>query len=161
MIETAGEVAGRGQSVEADVRSLLVLMPRIIGRAKRRTVPRQLDGYDLTPRHLSVFAMLLGGPLTVNELAGALNLAPTTVSLMVGGLVDQGLLDRTEDQGDRRRKLITIAPTAHSAIDDWLGDSATAWRTALAPLTAHERALLIRTLHAYEGALSGPGEVGR
>ncbi|MDQ0576671.1 MarR family winged helix-turn-helix transcriptional regulator [Agromyces albus] len=143
----------RADSIDADVRSLLVLMPRIVGRAKRRTLPSQLADYDLTPRHLALFAMLLDGPLTVNELAAALNLAPTTVSLMVGALADQRLLDRTEDPGDRRRKLIAIAPATRPAIDAWLGDSATAWRHALAPLTPEDRALVVRTLQAYEDGL--------
>ncbi|GAA1846473.1 MarR family winged helix-turn-helix transcriptional regulator [Agromyces salentinus] len=144
----------RTASIEDDIRSLLVVMPRIIGRAKRRTLPPELVGYELTPRHLTLFAMLLDGPLTVNELASALTLAPSTVSLMVGDLVDQGLLDRTEDAGDRRRKLIGLAEARRGAIDAWLGDSATAWRHALAPLDADARAVVIRALRAYEDALS-------
>lgn len=142
------------ESLDDDIRSLLALMPRIVGRAKRRTLPAELVDSDLAPRHLSLFAMLLDGPLTVKEIAASLNLAPTTVSLMVGELADQGFLTRSEDTGDRRRKLVALAAAKRPAIDAWLGDSATAWRHALAPLTRADRALVINALQTYEAGLS-------
>ncbi len=53
------------------VRSMLLLMPRLVGRAKRLPVPEALRGMDLAPRHLALLAYLqYDGPLTVNQLAG-------------------------------------------------------------------------------------------
>ncbi len=150
--QTAGDV---GVSVEDGIRSLLLLMPRMVGRAKRIKVPAELSGFSLAPRHLSLFSYLLfDGPLTVNELAARLEVAPATVSLMVSDLGRQGILDRTPDPADRRRTIVTIAPAHRPAIDAWLARGATAWRTALTPLTPTERTLFIRTLTAYEDALT-------
>jgi DNA-binding MarR family transcriptional regulator len=86
----------------------------------------------------------------VNELAARLEVAPATVSLMVGQLSRQGILERREDEADRRRTIVSIADEHRAAIDGWLGQGATAWRKVLTPLTAAQRRLFIDTLAAYE-----------
>src|SRR5882757_4565708 len=89
------------------VRELLLLMPRLVGRAKRLPLPEQLRSFDLAPRHLSLLSLLLlDGPLTVSQLAEKLNVAPTTISLIVGDLSRKGVLIRREDEADRRRRFI-------------------------------------------------------
>ncbi|GGS94486.1 transcriptional regulator [Nonomuraea spiralis] len=142
--------------MDEGIRTLLLLMPRMVGRAKRLKVPEALRSLSLAPRHLSLLAYLLfDGPTTVNELAGRLEVAPATVSLMVGELSRKGVLERREDDADRRRTIVSIAPDHQEAITEWLGYGATAWRTALEPLTPGERHTFVRTLLAYEQALSG------
>jgi DNA-binding MarR family transcriptional regulator len=148
-----------GLSLEDGVRRLLLLMPRLVGRAKRTPVPEELDGCTLAPRHLSLLSILLfDGPMTVTELAGRLEVAPTTASLMVGDLSRQGVLNRAEDPADRRRTIVSITPERRPAVDAWLARGAQAWSNALAPLTPAERRLVISTLEAYEhGTCEGPG----
>jgi len=144
-----------GLSVDDGIRTLLRLMPRMVGRAKRIRIPEELDAFSLAPRHLSLFAYLLfDGPLSVNDLAARLEVAPATVSLMVSDLGRQGILDRTPDPADRRRTIVTISPANRPAIDTWLSRGATAWRRALTPLTPAERQLLVATLTTYEEYLS-------
>ncbi|MGY6658510.1 MarR family transcriptional regulator [Amycolatopsis sp. TRM77291] len=143
--------------MEADdaVRALLLLMPRMVGRAKRLKVPEELQSLSLAPRHLSLLSYLLfDGPMTVNELAERLEVAPTTVSLMVGELTKKGVLDRREDEADRRRRIVAIAERMRPAIDGWLAQGARAWQKALTPLTPAERRLFIDTLRAYEDGLT-------
>ena len=136
------------------VRSMLLLMPRLVGRAKRLPIPAALRGLDLAPRHLALLAYLqYDGPLTVSQLADRLEVAPTTVSLMVGDLSRHGILTRTEDDADRRRRIVAIAPRYAAAITQWLSGSATAWTEVLATLTPAERATVIATMRAYEAAL--------
>jgi DNA-binding MarR family transcriptional regulator len=145
-----------GLSVDDGVRALLLLMPRLVGRIKRTPIPEQLRSFSLTPRHLSLLAYLLfDGPMGVNELAGRLEVAPTTVSLMVGDLSRQGILDRREDDADRRRTIVSIAGAHRPAIEDWLATGARAWRTALEPLTPTERQLVIDTLQTYDRETAG------
>ncbi|MET8847788.1 MarR family winged helix-turn-helix transcriptional regulator [Amycolatopsis sp. NPDC004625] len=148
-----------GPSVEDGVRQLLLLMPRLVGRAKRTPVPAELNGCALAPRHLSLLSYLLfDGPMTVTELATRLQVAPTTASLMVGDLSRQGVLNREEDPADRRRTIVSIPPDRRPAVDSWLARGAQAWRDALTPLTPAERRLVITTLEAYErGTCEGPG----
>jgi DNA-binding MarR family transcriptional regulator len=136
------------------VRSMLLLMPRLVGRAKRLPIPAALRGLDLAARHLALLAYLqYEGPLTVSQLAGRLEVAPTTVSLMVGDLSRQGILTRSEDDADRRRRIVAIAPNYAAPITEWLSGSATAWTEVLAALTPAERATIVGTMRAYEAAL--------
>jgi DNA-binding MarR family transcriptional regulator len=136
------------------VRAMLLLMPRLIGRAKRLPIPPVLRRLDLAPRHLALLAYLqYEGPLTVGELADRLEVAPTTVSLMVGDLSRHGVLTRNEDDSDRRRRIVSIAPSYATPIKQWLAGSASAWTTVLDGLTPAERATVVSTMRAYETAL--------
>ncbi|MEU6414462.1 MarR family winged helix-turn-helix transcriptional regulator [Microbispora sp. NPDC046933] len=128
-------------------------MPRLVGRAKRMPVPESLRTLDLAPRHLSLLSYLLfDGPLTVNELAARLEVAPATVSLMVSDLSRKGVVDRREDDADRRRTIVSIAEANREAVDGWLARGAHAWRSALEPLTGEQRRMFVETLRAYERA---------
>jgi DNA-binding MarR family transcriptional regulator len=144
-----------GLSVEEGVRSMLLLMPRLVGRAKRLPVPESLRSLELAPRHLSLMSyLLMDDRLSINELAARLEVASTTVSLMVGELSRKGVLDRYEDDLDRRRTIVAIADAHRPAVEKWLAASASAWRAALKPLTDEQRAVLVQTLRAYEEAMS-------
>jgi DNA-binding MarR family transcriptional regulator len=136
------------------VRSMLLLMPRLVGRAKRLPVPEALRGMDLAPRHLALLAYLqYDGPLTVSELADRLEVAPTTVSLMVGDLSRRGILTREEDDADRRRRIVAIAPDYTAPITEWLSGSTAAWTEVLEALTSVQRSTIVATMRAYEAAL--------
>lgn len=139
--------------VDEAIRALLLVMPRLVGRVKRLGVPEELRSLPLAPRHLSLLSfLLLDGPMTVNELAERLEVAPTTVSLMVSDLSRAGVLERREDDTDRRRRIISIAAPNRAAVEAWLAPGARAWHAALAPLTSAERAVVVRTLQNYEQA---------
>ncbi|MFI6345368.1 MarR family transcriptional regulator [Streptomyces sp. NPDC050560] len=150
---------GTDADVDANVRALLLLMPRLVGRAKRMPVPEELRSFALAPRHLSMLAYLVfDGPMTVNELAGRLEVAPTTVSLMVGELSRKGILERREDEADRRRRIVSVTERRSAAVSAWLSRGALAWRRALAPLTPAERRLVVTTLRTYERTVEELGE---
>ena len=143
-----------GPAVDEAVRDLLLLIPRLVGRAKRLPVPQALQGMDLAPRHLALMAHLeYDGPTSVNELAARLEVAPTTVSLMVGDLSRLGVLERTVDPADRRRRVVAIAPAYTAPISEWLSGSASAWEHVMRGLAPAERATVVAALRAYEDAL--------
>ncbi|WP_255953866.1 MarR family winged helix-turn-helix transcriptional regulator [Streptomyces odontomachi] len=149
-----GGPTGTGLDVDDAVRALLLLMPRLVGRAKRLRPPEELR--SLAPRHLSLLSYLLfDGPMTVNEMAVRLEVAPTTVSLMVSDLSRQGVLERREDASDRRRRIISVTDGMRQPIEDWLAGGATAWARALDPLTPEQRRMFVDTLLAYEEAVTG------
>ncbi|OLT19489.1 MarR family transcriptional regulator [Pseudonocardia sp. CNS-139] len=132
---------------------MLLLMPRVASRIKQIPVPEQLRSFTLAPRHLSLLAYLLfDGPMPVNQLAARLEVAPTTVSLMVSDLARQGVLERHDDPDDRRRTIVAITaePRTRAAIEGWLANGATAWRAAFEQLTGAERATFVRTMQTYE-----------
>lgn len=142
---------GDTYGVDEATRALLLLMPRLVGRAKRIPPPEPLRALQLAPRHLSLLAYLVfDGPLGVKELAARLEVAPATVSLMVADLSRQGVLERREDDADRRRTIVSIAPAHEQAVTDWLAAGGRAWQVALRPLTPQQRRLIVETLQAYE-----------
>ncbi|MEU1404362.1 MarR family winged helix-turn-helix transcriptional regulator [Streptomyces sp. NPDC005728] len=139
------------------VRAMLVLMPRVAQRLKRTTVPEKLRTLNLAPRHLSLLSHLVfDGPAPVNELAARLEVAPTTVSLMVADLSRQGVVERKPDPADRRRTIVSLSddPETREAINGWLARGASSWEAALDPLTPQERAMFVRTMTAYESGAS-------
>ena len=146
-----------GLSADATIRQLMLLMPRLVARAKRLAIPVDLQSLELAPRHLSLLSyLLLDGPLTVSDIAERLQVAPTTVSLLVSDLAEKGVLTRREDEADRRRHIVGIANEHRPAIEQWLAPGARAWRRALEPLTPAERLTFVTTLRAYEQAISEP-----
>jgi len=153
----AGPARPDESGLEEAVRDLLLLMPRLVSRAKRIPPPPELHDLTLGPRHLSLLVfLLLDGPMTVNDLAARLQVAPTTASLLIADLSRKGVLHRAEDDADRRRRIVSITPEARPAIEAWLAPGADAWRRALGPLTAAQRRMVVETLLAYEAAV---GEV--
>jgi DNA-binding MarR family transcriptional regulator len=83
---------------------------------------------SLGPRHMpALIAVAEAGPLSVSELARRLGLGLSTTSTIVGQLNRAGLLERAEDNADRRRTIVRL----HDAYQDVIGSWA---RQALAPL---------------------------
>lgn len=137
-------------SLDQGVRAMIRLMPQLVGRTKRYPPPPELRTLNLAPRHLSLLGyLLIDGPMGVNQLAERLEVAPATVSLMVSELSRRGVLTRTEDDNDRRRTIVAIADEQRESVDAWLAKGWQAWEVALEPLTAPQRALVVRTLQAY------------
>jgi DNA-binding MarR family transcriptional regulator len=108
--------------VGGELIELLRVMPRVLQALRRGAEdapPRSAqvkqlfkDG-ALGPRHIPVLVVLvLDGPMTVGDLAHRLGLNLATVSLMAGELARVGLVDRREDERDRRRTLVSI-PQRH------------------------------------------------
>jgi DNA-binding MarR family transcriptional regulator len=146
-----------GLSTDQAVRAMLLTLPRLVSRAKRIPVPEQLHSLHLAPRHLTMLSnLLLDGPTPVKELAARLEIAPTTVSLMVSDLQRQGVVERRADPGDRRRTIVAITsdPTTRAAIDAWLANGARAWHKVFDDLTPQERATFVRAIRAYETEVS-------
>jgi DNA-binding MarR family transcriptional regulator len=147
--------AKQATQTEPTVRELLLVMPRLVGRVKRLAPPEALRSLDLAPRHLSLLSYLVfDGPLTISQLAQRLEIAPTTVSLLVSELDAKGVLVRRADDADRRRRIVDIAEAQRAAIDQWLAPGMRAWQQALGPLTPAERSTFVATLRAYERAVS-------
>lgn len=73
-------------------------------------------GCALGPRHFPLLLTLaLEGESTVGELAGRIGLAPATTSLLANELNRAGLLERREDDRDRRRTIVSV-PKQHRAV---------------------------------------------
>lgn len=71
---------------------------------------RAIDaGSGLTPAELSVLgAVVRGGPIRPSELARREGINPTTLSRLLGRLVDEGALCRHDDPTDGRGALVSV-----------------------------------------------------
>ena len=60
--------------------------------------------------------LALSGPLTIGEAAAHMRRAQSVISEIVTHLERDGLLERENDPGDRRRTLIWLTPGGHEAL---------------------------------------------
>src|SRR5882757_8244832 len=106
----------RGPSLEEQVRELIGLFAGIIKglkadreEEKPEELQRAFDEGSLGERHFPPLIVLsLEGPLSVSELADRVGLTVATTSLLVGELSKAGLVDRSEDEQDRRRTIVSL-----------------------------------------------------
>jgi DNA-binding MarR family transcriptional regulator len=75
--------------------------------------------YDLTLQQLRAFAFVLGrGETSISKLAEALDIRPNVATGIVQRLVDRGLIDRREEPGDRRVRLLKVSDRGFALIDE-------------------------------------------
>lgn len=146
-----------GPGVEEALRTVLQALPEVAAGLKRPGVPAPLEVLFTTlgPRHLPVLSyLMLDGPMSVGELSDRLGLAAPTTSLMIRDLDRAGLVQRTEDPGDRRRRLVRIAPDHDEMVRAWLDRRAQPIRSALERMSPTERRALSRGLQLLAEELS-------
>ena len=139
---------GKKSSVEDDLHELPGLIGRVIGRLKRGSqeeTPEPIrDAFENSGcghRHLPVvMAAYLYGPLSVTELAEQIGLSLATTSLMVGELDRAGLVERSEDEQDRRRTLVSVDDDIGRELDAWVRERLEPLRRTLERLSPEARA---------------------
>ncbi len=137
---------------DADVHELLVLMGRVMPALKGHDCPppaafaavldQSGEGHGgLGPRHGSLLVLIaLEGDLSVSELARRMGLSVSTVSLMVGELSRAGLVERSEDERDRRRTLVRLHHDHAGELEAWMRERIAPLSTALARMAPDVRA---------------------
>ncbi|MFE3195664.1 MarR family winged helix-turn-helix transcriptional regulator [Nocardia sp. NPDC059240] len=74
---------------------------------------------DVSPSQVSILKRLdRDGPATVADLARADRIRHQSVATAVAALVERGLLSRTADEHDLRRKLLTITETGRTLLSE-------------------------------------------
>jgi len=116
----------------------------------------------LGPRHMpALAAVAVSAPLSVSELAQRLGLGLSTTSAIVGQLSRAGLLERTEDQNDRRRTIVRVQDEYDEVIGAWAAQALSPLRRTLESLPPSARADFMqgwRILHAQATAMSPPDD---
>jgi DNA-binding MarR family transcriptional regulator len=104
---------------------------------------------SLGPRHMPpLFALTMGGPTSVGGLAARINLAPTTTSLLVNELSRAGLVERREDDSDRRRTIVSVSEHVRGPLAKHARKRIAMVQRALDRLDAEARANFIQGLQA-------------
>lgn len=123
---------------------------RLLRAHMRRHVPRiaqalRDEGLSM-PQMAALHFLHAEGPATISAVAAHLNLSLTATSHLVEQLVRHGLVTRTEDPSDRRRKRVAPTEQGERLVATWHRLAATSLQELLARaddarLEALERAL--------------------
>jgi DNA-binding MarR family transcriptional regulator len=133
-------------SVEDDLAELTALLPVTLHDLKR-AVPAPMPMRDaierasLGKRHATaLLAVAAVEPIAVSELAKRLGLLLSSTSTIVGELSRAGLLERTEDDQDRRRTIVRVHEDYRDAMEGWLEVTLAPVRNTLERLSPRARA---------------------
>ncbi|MGA2321653.1 MAG: MarR family transcriptional regulator [Solirubrobacteraceae bacterium] len=152
---TATEI-DRGPTIEDNLNELSSLLWETFRGLKHSSPPPQelrdaATRGSLGPRHMpALLALAAAGPLSVSELARRLGLGLSTTSAIVGQLSRAGLLERAEDEADRRRTIVRLHDDYRDVIGNWAEQALAPLRGTLERLPAPARAQFIegwRILH--------------
>jgi DNA-binding MarR family transcriptional regulator len=143
-------------TIDDDLDELSSLLWETLRGLKHSSPPPQelrdaLTDGELGPRHMpALLAVAAAGPLNVSELARRLGLGLSTTSAIVGQLSRAGLLERAEDEADRRRTIVRLHGDYNGVIGEWVGLALAPLRGTLERLAAPARAQFMegwRILH--------------
>ncbi len=144
------------RTLEQDLDELFALLWETLAGVKRASPPpEELHEVgmraSLTARHMpAVLAVAAGGPLSVSELARRLGLSLSSTSAIVGELSRAGLLERAEDDADRRRTIVRLHEDYRQLLTEWLAEAQAPLRGTLERLPPSARAQFMagwRILH--------------
>lgn len=151
----AGPVRGKGKArarEDEQAAELLLTFSRLVrGHRHHDKMPRHLQALltsgVLAPRHIGAFAVVaLVGPVTVSDLAQREGLALSTASLLVTQLSQVGLVERREDERDRRRTVVSVAPAHRRESEVVLESTLAPLRRALVRMGAERAGALLEGL---------------
>ena len=104
---------------------------------------------SLARRHLNVVVILsMAESMNIGELSKRLGVTHATASLLVGQLSRAGLVQRMEDDLDRRRTIVSLSPKYRQEIREFLDQRVATGRDALARLDPAERVAFLKGIRA-------------
>jgi DNA-binding MarR family transcriptional regulator len=131
-------------------------------RAIRRRAARPASLSALTGAQAELVRLLRRYPGTsIAEAAGALGVAPNTVSTLVRQLGDAGLVVRSVDRADRRVARLDLNPAVRRTVEAWRDRRLDALDEALATLSRGDRAALEAALPALSRLAVGLNRLER
>lgn len=114
-----------------------------VGRARGNEV---LADLGLRTRDYSVLSTAASGLVTQKQLAEFLMLNPSQVVALVDGLEKRGLVKRSPSPHDRRAKIVTATAKGQKVFAEARDRLLRTHDVMFAPLTAEERAVVLRVL---------------
>ena len=105
----------------------------------------------LAPTAISLLLTVVReGPIRLSELADTEGVNPTMLSRIVGGLVEDGLLTRSSDLGDRRAAWVEATAAGRRLVERMRRERTDAVNGALERLPGADRQRIERALPALE-----------
>lgn len=155
-MSSASQIAHPDTGVDASLDELSSLLWETFRNLKQSSPPpRELreaaDRGSLAPRHMpALLALAVTGPSSVSELAHRLGLELSTTSAITGQLARAGLVERSEDDADRRRTIVGLHPAHSDAMAVWAEQAIAPLRRTLERLSPAARVQFLegwRILH--------------
>ncbi len=162
----AGTPTDSEATIDEDLDELSSLLWETLRGLKHSSPPPQelreaIARGSLGPRHMpALLAVATAGPLSVSELARRMGLGLSTTSTIVGQLSRAGMLERAEDDTDRRRTIVRLHEDYEGVIGEWVGQALHPLRGTLERLPANARAQFMegwRILHEEATRAAGDG----
>ena len=123
-----------------------------------------MERASLGKRHASaLLAVAAVEPIGVSELAKRLGLLLSSTSTLVGELSRAGLIERAEDDRDRRRTIVRVHEDYRDAMEEWLEGALAPVRNTLERLSPQARAHFMegwRILHEEAALLASDEDLG-
>ncbi|ACU73427.1 transcriptional regulator, MarR family [Catenulispora acidiphila DSM 44928] len=134
-----------GTTEPSELENLLAGLNRLIRRRLRAGLPLpRLRGAEV-----ELLRLVRGHPgLRVSEAAKELGLAGNSVSTLVKGLAELGMLERSADPGDGRATLLHTTPEAEKRLQEWQDRRSVLVRAHIERLSRADRAALDAALPA-------------
>jgi DNA-binding MarR family transcriptional regulator len=152
----------------AQATELFLALIGVVKRLRRHPLPvteelsAALHGNGPAPRHIAALVQVgTEGAIGMSELAERLSVSLATVSQVISELADWGLVERTTDDTDRRRTLVSLAPEHEATIHALLDSRLRPVERALQRLEPDERAAVSRGLTALADELDQMKEHSR
>ena len=106
-----------------------------------------MERSSLGKRHASaLLGVAAGEPISVSDLARRLGLLLSSTSTIVGELSRAGLVERAEDEQDRRRTIVRVHEDYRDAMEGWLEIALAPFRNTLERLSPQARARFMEGL---------------
>jgi DNA-binding MarR family transcriptional regulator len=154
-------------TVEDDLIEITSLLPVTLHDLKE-AVPapmpmrEAMERASLGKRHApALLAVAAAEPISVSELAKRLGLLLSSTSTIVGELSRAGLVERAEDDQDRRRTIVRVHRDYRDAMEAWVAMAMAPIRNTLERLSPQARAHFMEgwRILREEAALHGADEV--
>ena len=141
-------------------RDVIELFRELLHALLMSSVPAWLDLQLTVPQLRTVFIIAHAESASVTQVAKRLGIGGPTASHLISKLVEAGLVERTEDQEDRRCMRVRLAPAGEVLIEKLLG-----WEDLLAEwlyrLTKEDLSRLRQGLRSVMAERPGPTSSGQ
>jgi DNA-binding MarR family transcriptional regulator len=133
-------------SVQEDLTELTSVLAATLRDLKNASPPpmelhNAIERASLGKRHVpALLAVAAAGPISVSELATRLGLLLSSTSTIVGDLSRAGLLERAEDDEDRRRTIVRVHEDYRDGMEAWVAVAVAPVRNTLERLSPEARA---------------------
>jgi DNA-binding MarR family transcriptional regulator len=158
----------KSPTLDEQVRELIGLFAGILKglkadreEEKPPELQKAFDEGSLGERHFPPLIVLsLEGPLSVSELADRVGLTVATTSLLVGELSKAGLVERREDEHDRRRTIVSLAEEIRKIAEPRIQEHLQPFKRTLERLSPAARAHFMEGMRVLSDEAGGfqPGK---